>query len=292
MSSRRNVKLDLFMAIATAGLCGACPVVGFTIVDADCTTGKNGDMWRRIFAEVMASWGSWPGLHFEAEGLDEPIKARRDCVDQLPCLWVTQGRANASGPLASEDATGRGSGDDTPTATAEAQLGEAGCDGQEAVLNLAAGGGELETQAIGSEEPPSDFARMLDGIDDADADLGDPEGMYQIGNLQPLGSGTPVLPQPACGTPAAIMQEHLDSMRVLTIDLDKVPQGRVEEECAPLTAGLNDHAAARVRHMLMIRADGTGPAKIERDGLLAVAATDNTHRITALLICSFLVNLL
>ena len=81
---RRNVKLDLFLAIVDASRCEACPRVAITIADADCISSKRGGMWRRIFTETMRQRAQ---ASFETEGLDEPRRGEHGQVLVLPCLW-------------------------------------------------------------------------------------------------------------------------------------------------------------------------------------------------------------
>ena len=84
---RRNVKLDLFLAIVDAGLREPCDRVAFTLADADCITTKRGAMWRRLF---QAAVDSRAAVGFDAEGLDGGASTGvRGCVATLPCLWAS-----------------------------------------------------------------------------------------------------------------------------------------------------------------------------------------------------------
>ena len=84
---RRNVKLDLFLAIVDAGLREPCDRVAFTLADADCITTKRGAMWRRLF---QAAVDSRAAVGFDAEGLDGGASTGvRGCVAALPCLWAS-----------------------------------------------------------------------------------------------------------------------------------------------------------------------------------------------------------
>ena len=71
---RRNVKLDLLLAIVDAGLCEPCDRVAVTLADADCITTKRGAMWRRLF---RAAIDSRPAVCFDAEGVDGAQKGGR-----------------------------------------------------------------------------------------------------------------------------------------------------------------------------------------------------------------------
>ena len=83
---RRNVKLDLLLAIVDAGLREPCARVAFTLADADCITVKRGAMWRRLF-EAAVTWRYT--VAFDTEGLDEAPKGKRGRVGALPCLWAS-----------------------------------------------------------------------------------------------------------------------------------------------------------------------------------------------------------
>ena len=83
---RRNVKLDLFLAIVDAGLREPCDRVAFTLADADCITTKRGAMWRRLFRAAIDSRAA---VGFDAEGLDGAQKGERGRVAALPCLWAS-----------------------------------------------------------------------------------------------------------------------------------------------------------------------------------------------------------
>ena len=83
---RRNVKLDLLLAIVDAGLCEPCDRVAVTLADADCITTKRGAMWRRLF---RAAIDSRPAVCFDAEGVDGAQKGGRGRVAALPCLWAS-----------------------------------------------------------------------------------------------------------------------------------------------------------------------------------------------------------
>ena len=84
---RRNVKLDLFLAIVDAGLREPCDRVAFTLADADCITTKRGAMWRRLFRAAIDSRAA---VGFDAEGLDGGASTGvRGCVATLPCLWAS-----------------------------------------------------------------------------------------------------------------------------------------------------------------------------------------------------------
>jgi len=80
---RRNVKLDLLLAIIDAGLREQRLRVAFTLADAYCITDKRGPMWRRLFRTVI-DWR--PAVDFSGEGLDETLLGRRGYVPELPCL--------------------------------------------------------------------------------------------------------------------------------------------------------------------------------------------------------------
>ena len=92
---RRNVKLELFLAIVDAGLREACQRVALTLADADCITNKRGAMWRRLFQEAIRLR---PAVSFDPEGLDEAQKGERGRVAALPCLWVSPMGAPSSLP--------------------------------------------------------------------------------------------------------------------------------------------------------------------------------------------------
>ena len=83
---RRNVKLDLLLAIVDAGLREPCDRVALTLADADCITNKRGSMWRRLFKAVV---DLRPHVGVDAEGLDEAPKGERWRVAALPCLWAS-----------------------------------------------------------------------------------------------------------------------------------------------------------------------------------------------------------
>ena len=93
--NRRNVKLELFLAIVDAGLRESCQRVALTLADADCITNRRGAMWRRLFREAICLR---PAVIFDAEGLDEAQKGERGRVAALPCLWVSPMGAPSSLP--------------------------------------------------------------------------------------------------------------------------------------------------------------------------------------------------
>ena len=92
---RRNVKLELFLAIVDAGVRESCQCVALTLADADCITNKRGAMWRRLFLEAIRLR---PAVSFDAEGLDEAQKGERGRVAALPCLWASPTGAPSSLP--------------------------------------------------------------------------------------------------------------------------------------------------------------------------------------------------
>lgn len=83
---RRNVKLDLFLAMFDAGLRGQSQRVAFTLADAYCISEERGPMWRKIFRSTMDSRSA---INLEADGLEEKqIGACRGLV-VLPYLWAS-----------------------------------------------------------------------------------------------------------------------------------------------------------------------------------------------------------
>jgi hypothetical protein len=91
---RRNVKLELFLAIVDAGMREPCQRVALTLADADCITNKRGAMWRRLF---QAAVRLRPAVRFDVEGLEVP-RGERGRVAALPCLWASPTGALASPP--------------------------------------------------------------------------------------------------------------------------------------------------------------------------------------------------
>ena len=182
--ARRNVKLDLLLAIVDAGLREPCDRVAVTLADADCITTKRGAMWRRLFRAVI---DSRPAVGFDAEGVDGAQKGGRGRVAALPCLWASPTgaplparkpkhpadeaceRAEAAAKGAHADATvnpltGERNALVHPYSQEErAADGEADCSGEE----MAEAEEEAEQEEVRAEEAPAE---------EADAEEGEAEG--------------------------------------------------------------------------------------------------------------------
>ena len=98
---RRNVKLDLFLALVDAFV-GEAGCHAFTIADVECISTKRGAMWTRIF---QAARVARPRVAFEAEGLDAEPRCRHDRVTVLPCLWTDSSSAPPAGSVDSASAS-------------------------------------------------------------------------------------------------------------------------------------------------------------------------------------------
>ena len=138
---RRNLKLDLLLAIVDAGLREPCDRVAFTLADADCITNKRGAMWRRLF---RAAIDSRPAVCFDAEGVDGAQKGGRGRVAALPCLWASPTGAPLPARKPKHPA-------DETCERAEAELAAKGAH-PDATVNPLTGEGAVEGEAEGAAE--------------------------------------------------------------------------------------------------------------------------------------------